>query len=101
MTNASEGNLCPFKTATEGTPLPAGKQGKSNQDFTIPPKNGEELPSLTPKKEERGVESSGRMCGSTDRICDLRADKTESQLDKEPEASLGYLRPSQNQNQTE
>lgn len=83
--------------------LPSLQESRESQIKILPypPKNGEELPSLTPKKEERGVESSGRMCGSTDRICDLRADKTESQLDKEPEASLGYLRPSQNQNQTE
>lgn len=70
MTNAPEGNLCPLKTSTGGTPLPAEKQGKQGRESQIKispyPKARERAARLTPKKEKRGVESTGRMCGSTD-----------------------------------
>lgn len=48
----------------------AGKQGKQGRDCQIKilsyPKAEERAASLTPKKEERGAESSGKMCGSMD-----------------------------------
>lgn len=70
VTNAPEGNVCPLETPTEGTPLPVGKQGKQgreSQTKILPyPKAKERAASLTPKKEKRGVESTERMCGSTD-----------------------------------
>lgn len=53
VTSAPEGNLCPPKTPTGGTPLPSGKQGKSNQDFYHTPKPGKEL-QVSPLRKRRG-----------------------------------------------
>lgn len=64
VTNAPEGNLCPPKTPTE---VPPTQESREGQIKILPyPKAGERAASLTPKKEERGAESSGRLGGSTD-----------------------------------
>lgn len=75
------------------------KAGKVKSRFYHTPKPGKEL-QVSPLRKRRGEWRAQEDCVAA-RIYDLRANKTQSQLEKEPEVSLGYLRPSQNQNQTQ
>ena len=86
MTNVPEGNLCPSKTPTE-----VPHAGKVKSRFYHTPKPGKELQvsPLRKRKAEQRAQEDSVAAG----ICDVRANKTQSQLDKGPEASLGYLRP--------
>lgn len=100
MTNAPEGNLSPKHP--RGYPTQGSRENKAGtvkSRFYHTPKPGKEL-QVSPLRKRKGEHRAQEECVAA-WICDLGANKTQSQLDKEPEASLGYLRPSQNQNQTQ